>query len=149
MNTLKPHLFWRQVKRSPYCWEWQGSKTLEGYGRCMRNGTTIRAHRLSWFLANGTIPDGFCVCHKCDNPSCVNPAHLFLGTIGDNNRDRSTKERNGAAYGEQNGNAVLTKEKVELARLLHNDGVSYGQIANRLGISKTTVANVIKGRTWK
>lgn len=79
------------------CWEWQGHRKKFGHGSFGRSGL---AHRHSWKLFRGPTPNGLCVLHKCDNPPCVNPNHLFLGTIRDNNEDRSTKGRNGI-----NGNA--------------------------------------------
>lgn len=87
--------FWNNVdKKDNGCWEWKGSKIPTGYGHL--NWETCRnayAHRVSWILANGEIPDGLCVLHRCDNPPCVNPDHLFLGTMADNIRDRDAKER--------------------------------------------------------
>lgn len=79
------------------CWPWKGAwRTEKGYGRILkdrRKGRALRAHRVAWELAHGPIPLGLCVCHACDNPPCCNPAHLFLGTMLDNNRDRDAKDR--------------------------------------------------------
>ncbi len=77
------------------CWEWQFSKYKNGYGKFSHLRKSNYTHRISWELKNGEIPKGLCVLHKCDNPCCVNPDHLFLGTIGDNNHDRDVKGRNG------------------------------------------------------
>jgi hypothetical protein len=85
--------FWANVDKSGDCWEWQASVNLDGYGRFCLKGKRIRAHRLSWVLANGEIPEGMCVLHKCDNPPCVSPDHLFLGTRADNVRDMVQKGR--------------------------------------------------------
>ena len=88
--------FWCKVTRAIGCWTWAGSKTRQGYG-CIGSGgkyaPVVKAHRVSWELNRGPIPQGLCVLHHCDNPSCVNPNHLFLGTVRDNWNDAITKGR--------------------------------------------------------
>ena len=88
--------FWDKVKIAgpDECWEWLSSKKPFGHGDFYFNKKTVLAHRMVWLLINGEIPDGMCVCHKCDNPSCVNINHLFLATKIDNNRDMFNKKRN-------------------------------------------------------
>jgi len=87
--------FWARVNKSDGCWEWTGRKMYFGYGsiRLYRNAPQISSHRASWQIHFGEIPEGLCVLHRCDNPSCVRPDHLFLGTIQDNNMDAKQKGR--------------------------------------------------------
>jgi hypothetical protein len=93
--------FWSKVNKSDGCWTWTGSKTTAGYGLIWNGKDTsapVYVHRLSWELHFGEIPDGLSVCHRCDNPTCVRPDHLFLGTDKDNSDDKITKGRMGTRY---------------------------------------------------
>ena len=102
------------------CWNWQGSFQSRGYGQIMDNYKQVFVHRYSWKLSNGPIPDGLCILHKCDNTTCVNPDHLFLGTNKDNSIDMSNKGRhanskkthcpNGHEYNEKNTYLWLKKD---------------------------------------
>ncbi len=157
--------FWAKVKRGApgECWEWTGFRIEDGYGRTHIRGRNVLAHRFAWELANGPIPDGMCVLHRCDNPPCCNGAHHFLGTREDNNKDRAAKGRGGAPAGdahwtrttpaarlrgEEHGRRVLTADLVRRARGLHAEGLSYGKIAAAVGFNRSTIINAIQRRTW-
>ena len=137
------------------CWEWTGS-TRNGYGRIIvgsRTDGTRRnesAHRVSYALNYGEIPEGYEICHKCDNPLCINPEHLFLGTRADNIADRERKGRNVIFTGEEQARAKLTKKDVKNARWERAmKGTTYQELADKYGVSKKTMINAIKGVTWK
>ena len=137
------------------CWEWNGYKR-SGYGRMTvgsrKDGTrrTESAHRVSYELAKGTIPDGYEVCHKCDNPSCINPDHLFLGTRAENMADRNRKGRNITFIGEEQPLSKLTRKAVKDARWERAyKGTPFQTLADRYGVSKKTIQNAINGVTWK
>lgn len=154
--------FWSKVDKSGDCWLWTGARLGNGYGRLTDHGRLRLAHRIAYELTKGAIPSGMIVCHRCDNPSCVRPDHLFLGTYADNSQDMVQKgralvgDRNPAhrnpenqARGEHNGNALLTFEQVQEVRNLKAQGMINREIAARLGISKSTVGQIVRGETWR
>jgi hypothetical protein len=97
--------FWAKVARGRSCWQWQGGQFPGSYGRFALNERShVLAHRVAWQLERGAIPDGQCVLHHCDNPGCVRPSHLWLGTVADNNADRTSKGR--GASGDRNGSRL-------------------------------------------
>lgn len=107
-NAYKEDRFWERVnKAAGGCWEWTGLKHPTGYGRVQWDGSGGYAHRAVWVIKYGAIPDGMHICHRCDNPGCVNPDHLFLGTVADNMHDRDNKGRN--RYGENRPSLKLIK----------------------------------------
>jgi hypothetical protein len=129
------------------CWLWQGSRNNKGYGKLSHGGETY-AHRHSFSLAKGPIPEGMEVCHRCDTPACVNPDHLFLGTHIENMRDsvRKGRARQWRASGFASSRAKLTPEQVEHIRTSTELGYV---IAERLGVNKLTVYRCRNGETYK
>lgn len=136
----------RVEKRESGCWEWTGVIIPDGYGQvgCRHKKT----HRVAYELMVGPIPDGLCVLHRCDNPPCVNPDHLFLGTVADNNADRDAKGRHRALQGSANGSAKLDERRVcEIREMLRN-GVRGVDIAREFGVSPSAVSLIATGRRW-
>lgn len=143
--------FWAKVKKSDGCWEWTAMKR-GGYGRITRDGKSngmLTAHRLSWELAHGAIPVGLFVLHKCDNPPCVRPDHLFLGTQYDNVQDRVAKGREGDRSGEKNGRAKLSHGQVAQIRQLHTEGKSYRELALVYGVHYGHIGQIVHGKCWR
>src|ERR1700744_692885 len=165
MRTLQQRFFSyvAPAVTSNGCWEWVGAKDLKGYGTLMirdPHKRLAKAHRLSWELHEGAIPAKMCVLHKCDNPSCVNPRHLFIGTQRDNQRDKVEKNRQ--AKGIVHGRVVLTEDQVREIRTIYvhcSAGCPMGPhitvptsisgLAKRFGVSRPTIAAIIRGETWK
>lgn len=148
--------FWGLVDKTPgqgpkgECWEWQARKTSKGYGACRFMGREARAHRVAWEITNGLIPDGLFVCHTCDNPPCVNLAHLFLGTNLDNMRDAVQKGRFRSGAGNRRPmGSKLTADDIGPIRELHKSGAGYRVIARRYGVGRTSIQDIIRGKTWK
>jgi HNH endonuclease len=130
--------------KSDDCWEWIGVIGTRGYGKI---GAKDLAHRRAYEYNFGKIPEGMQVCHKCDNKKCVNPAHLFLGTLQDNMRDKNSKNRQ--AKGSKIGNSVLNEEKVLEIRKKRLSGAEYQSISDEYGISWYLVRCICKNRQWK
>lgn len=138
---------WRKDKSG--CWIWTASTAGKGYGQFRLPGTrkNVYAHRMSWELRNGPVPAGKLVCHECDNPICVNPAHLFLGDAEINLKDMAAKGRH--LYGERNAQAKLTERKVKAIHNAAAKGESQRSIADRFGVGAMTVNRILKGTRWR
>ena len=141
--------FWSYVKKSKDCWWWTGTKDKAGYGGLGVGAGMVRAHRLSWCLHNGSIPDGIHVLHKCDNPPCVRPDHLFLGTQADNIKDMLKKGRWKPKLGENHPSSKLKVKDVYKIRQLHVDGIKRDEIAERFNIAISTVEGIIYRTRWR
>lgn len=139
--------FFKRVEKTDGCWNWTGPK-YKGYGRVWVNGETVRAHRASWILAHGSIPAGLLVLHKCDNPACVNPGHLYIGTHDDNMRDKVARDR--CAHldrrGEKSGSALLTEDAVFSIR--SSDRMNK-DLATHYGVDPSTISDIRRGKSWK
>lgn len=134
--------FWSKVDRSPDCWVWTGAvndRNRPSYGRIRIDGRTRYTHRLSWEMHHGPVPAGMEVCHTCDNPPCVRPDHLFLGTTSDNQQDACRKGRNRRRL---NPGAVL------IIRELADRGVTGRAMAPVFGVSEQTISMIVRRRTW-
>lgn len=144
--------FWSKVdKRGPdECWPWLGALNEHGYGvmrpEGQRNGPTVKAHRVSVILDDRN-PDGLCVLHRCDNPRCVNPAHLFLGTMADNTQDMVAKRR--GLVGHRNGHAKLTDAQAAEIRRRRNAGERRDRLAAEFHVSGATVTRIANREGWR
>lgn len=128
------------------CWEWMGVRNDAGYGQYRNEG----AHRRAFQKFYRKYPGRLLVCHHCDNPPCVRPHHLFLGTIADNNRDRDTKGRHRAAFGEDHGNSRLSTDDIATirARLTTGGKGTGSQLAREYGVTRANISLIKLGRGW-
>jgi hypothetical protein len=134
------------------CWEWTRSVSKFGYGELQwGKDRTKRTHRISWIINCGEIPAGMLVCHHCDNPPCVNPSHLFLGTHQDNATDKTVKGRhyNGDQSGVHNPQAKLNLDLVSEIRRRASLGETQRSIAKDLGMSFQNISRVVNHELWK
>lgn len=136
--------FWEKVEKSDGCWSWRGGKTGAGYGEFCKQ----LAHRFSYKLANGKIPYGKFVLHSCDNPACVNPKHLRVGTQRDNIRDASRKHR--INHGEDRPQHKLTETQVLEIRSIYSAGnISQVELAKKYKVSERNIFNIVHRFRWK
>lgn len=147
-------LFWSKVEvgYKTECWNWLGGKDKRGYGRLSRGGMflgkTIKAHRTAWEFANGEIKNGLHVLHRCNNPSCCNPLHLYLGTHQQNMSDALADRL--FTRGENRKDAILTEEEVrEIRKKFIPRKYSMRVLAQEFGVSNSAIANVVYGKAWK
>lgn len=143
--------FWSfVVKSDDDCWSWTGTKCTKGYGLIsVGHKGQIKAHRLSWEINYGPIPEGLCVLHRCDVRDCTRPDHLFLGTKSDNSLDMFAKGRNVTQPGSLNGNAKLTEDDIPRIRYDRMAGYTYAEIGRKFGVTGHMIRRIIVGIAWR
>jgi HNH endonuclease len=179
LSAKEQERFWSYVDKRGLdeCWLWTKCQGSNGYGHFTAQRKTYSAHRLSWFFANGPIPPGLFICHRCDVPRCCNPYHLFTGSCRDNLRDAVRKGRMASGdrsgprlypervprgnnhhfrlhpelvpQGERNGSAKLTAAKVRQIRALFTQGMSQVAIAARYHVGNSTIGRIVHGTHWR
>lgn len=137
--------FTNKVNKTSSCWLWEAALDVWGYGMLNVEGKTTKAHRLSYQIYKGYIPEGLLVCHSCDIPACVNPDHLWLGTSKDNAQDRDTKGRHYRKHGTKNPNCKLTQQQV---LEIKEDPRVYREIRDTYKVSMTQISRIKRGETW-
>jgi len=139
-DTIKK--FWSKVNKNTDngCWEWSGCKDRKGYGEFRIFGDNYQAHRIAYMLANGGIPSNISVCHKCDNPKCCNPDHLFAGTNRDNMIDLLLKGKK--------PDTKLNPQSVKSIREAFKNGVSRAELRQKYNISATCLNSLLRGEKW-
>ncbi len=150
MKSLEQR-FWTKVRKTRGCWLWTAFTDPLGYGRFGMKCRMYLAHRIAWQLANGPIPGGLCVLHRCDTPSCVRPDHLWLGTKADNTHDMVMKgrARGKITRGTQHYRAKLTEEMVRRVRDWYATGDwSQREIAMLLSMSQSMIGSIVRGENW-
>jgi hypothetical protein len=145
--------FWSYVVKGDGCWAWSGSRNEDGYGILSRPGRhtgKVGAHRLSWEIHRGPVPDGLSVLHRCDNPQCTNPDHLFLGTQADNMQDCAAKKRLHIREqrGERNAFTKLTNEDARAIRDRYAAGALQGELADQWHVGRGTISEIVRGLSF-
>lgn len=148
--------FYSHVKKTPDCWLWIGAKDEKGYGLFRVDSRRIeRSHRVAYRISGREIPSGKIVCHRCDNPPCVNPSHLWLGSIQENTKDMMSKNRQ--AKCENQSRAKLTNKQVLEIRALYKNSnpgyrkhkkIPYKNTAILYGVSDCTIEGIVNNRYW-
>jgi hypothetical protein len=139
--------FWAKVvKNADTCWLWSGSCNNGGYGTIWFGRSIVKAHRLSWILEHGSVPDNLFVLHRCDVRRCVRPDHLFLGTNADNMADMAAKDR--CARGSKRRFAKLSESDIPTIRKLVRAGVSKTEIGEQFGVTRQTIFEIATGKKW-
>ena len=154
--------FLRKVNKTSECWLWLAATDRDGYGQFTYNGKQQRAHRISWILHNGEIPDGMFVCHRCDVPGCVRPDHLFIGSVKDNAEDCNAKNRQASGMthgsytrpenrprGTNNGKSkMMDSAIIEMREMYATGNWSQSDLAVKYGVTQVTVSHIVRGKGW-
>lgn len=145
--------FWEKVDKGDdgACWNWTAALNHGGYGVFgLFPRSAVKATHVSWNIHFGEIPNGLWVLHTCDNPSCVNPKHLFLGTAQDNMDDKVKKGRHAATVGERNKSHKLSYEKVlEIRQRYALGNTTYRELSNEFGVSEVQIGNIVRLEDWR
>jgi hypothetical protein len=144
--------FWEKVIKAEndQCWEWQAATDDDGYGIFGIEGcTAAKAHRVSYEWATGIKPGDLKVLHHCDNPPCVNPQHLYLGTPMDNMQDKIARGRAKYIHGEDHYGAKLTARQVRTIRRLRNNGSSFRELAKKYNVTASNIMKIVTRDSWK
>lgn len=132
------------------CWVWSATCFQFGHGRVKIKSKDLKAHRVSWEYHKGPIPDGMFVLHTCDNPPCINPEHLFLGTQLENMRDMHSKNRNVSSLGEKHGRSKLTEVEVkQIKNMLLEGRYSHREIGEGFGVTGAAITQIAIGNNWR
>lgn len=139
--------FWSKVEKSEDCWEWTGPKNNKGYGKFYFDGGGVYAHRFSLALDGAYVPNGLCVCHHCDNPLCVRPDHLWVGTQKENLQDMTNKGRRKprSHIGERNPNVKLTEADVSVIK---GSLIPQVKLAKLFGVTRQLISEICRGNLW-
>ena len=141
--------FWAKVQRGPMCWEWAASRDKDGYGNFnIAHNIRERAHRFSYARFVGPIPDGAYVLHRCDNPACVRPGHLFTGSAKDNYEDSKGKGRRVVVRGESHWASRLSADAVRKIRSMVRAGHTQRSAARAFGIGPDVVSRIVNRKAW-
>ena len=140
--------FFSKIKKSNSCWLWQGGRWSQGYGRFKSRGIDLKAHRISYSIYKGEIQNGLLVCHYCDNPPCVNPDHLFLGTNKQNTQDMLRKGRH-SFTGSMNPKAKLKDQDIIEIRRMILEGIFQKEIGRKFNVSQATISDIKLRSIWK
>lgn len=146
-----PEELWEnvEIKSKDECWNYKGPKLSGGYGLFILNGKRIVASRLAYELSFGRIPDGMQVCHRCDNPPCCNPHHLFIGTSKDNAIDKIKKGRGVDNKGDRHGMAKLSTSSITDIIEMKKNGITQTEISKSLSVNQSTISRIVNGLRWR